>query len=44
MANAAPKKKAKDAAKEKQKKKMRTEFKQYDLQDADQFSLCDAMR
>jgi large subunit ribosomal protein L1 len=41
MAKAAPKKKAKE---EKQKKKTRTEFKQYDLQDADQFSLCDAMR
>lgn len=44
-AQAAPKyAKKKKAEQQKNKKKASTSYKQYDLKDAEQFSLCDAMR
>jgi len=42
---APPKKKStKKGEKEQKKRKPRTTYRQYDLKDAEQFSLCDAMR
>jgi len=39
-----PMKNKKKGEETKKKKKVRTVYKQYDLKDADMFSLCDAMR